>query len=56
MDKINQYTTFTTKYVLITKEEKKLIKQSEIDYEKSIIELENNCKNNPNYIYKIIYK
>lgn len=55
MDKIKHYTTFTHKYIFLTKEEEKLIKQAEIEFEKAKIEFLNNCKNNPNYIYKVLY-
>jgi len=59
MDKIKHYNTFTTKYVFLTKEEEKEkekeINQLKIAFKKAKIEIENNCKNDPNYIYKILY-
>jgi len=59
MDKIINFTTFTTKYVFLTKEEEeyieKEIKQAEIAFKKAKIEFENNCKNDPNYKYRVIY-
>jgi len=62
MDKIINFTTFTTKYVFLTKEEEKQIEDIEKDinqlkiaFKKAKIEIENNCKNDPNYIYKILY-
>ena len=55
MEKIKHYTTFTQKYIFLTKEEEKFIKQAEIEFEKAKIEFKNNCKNDPNYIYKVLY-
>jgi hypothetical protein len=62
MDKIINFTTFTTKYVFLTKEEEKQIeyiekeiKQAEIAFKKAEIEFENNRKNDPNYKYKVLY-
>jgi hypothetical protein len=55
MNKIKHYTTFTQKYVFLTKEEEEIIKQTEIAFEKAKIEFEINCKNDPNYIYKVLY-
>ena len=55
MDKIKHFTTFTQKYVFLTKEEKKQIEDIKNDFEKAKIEIINNCKNDPNYIYKIFY-
>ena len=50
MDKIKHFTTFTTKYVFLTKEEdiEKEIKQAKNEFE-------NNYKNDPNYKYKVLY-
>ena len=59
MDKIKHFTTFTQKYVFLTKEEEeyieKEINQLKIAVKKAKIEFENNCKNNPNYKYKVLY-
>ena len=62
MDKIINFTTFTTKYVFLTKEEEKQIEDIEKDinqlkiaFKKAKIEIENNCKNDPNYKYKVLY-
>ena len=55
MDKINHYITFTTKYLFLTKEEEKQIEYIEKEIKKAKIEFKNNCKNNPNYIYKVFY-
>ena len=57
MDKIKHYNTFTTKYVFLTKEEdiEKEMTQAKIAFEKAKIEFKNNCKNDPNYKYKVLY-
>jgi len=58
MDKIKHYNTFTTKYVFLTKEEEdieKEINQLKNVFKNTKIEIENNCKNDPNYKYKVLY-
>jgi hypothetical protein len=59
IDNIKHYNTFTTKYVFLTKEEEeyieKEINQEKIAFEKAKIEFTNNCKNDPNYKYKVLY-
>jgi hypothetical protein len=55
MDKIKHFTTFTTKYVFLTKEEDKQIEYIEKEIKQAKSEFENNCKNDPNYKYKVLY-
>ena len=54
MDKIKHFTTFTPKYVFLTKEEEKQIEYIENEIKQAKNEFENNYKNDPNYKYKIL--
>ena len=55
MDKIKHFTTFTTKYVFLTKEEETQIEYIEKEIKQAKNEFENNYKNDPNYKYKVLY-